>query len=241
MDLKLVKNYENISKGKTVLFCFPYAGGGASVYRSWIGKFQDRITICPIQLPGREERINEKAYTNMTDLVDEIEYTISNLIQGEYMLWGHSMGAKIIYELEKRFEKRKKIAKCIFVSASRTPNLQEERKIYNLPDESFIKAIGKLGGTPKSILDNKEIMSLFIPMLRADFELDETYYDKKINILHCSIIAFAGEKDEEVKVEEISNWKNYTDKYFNYKIFKGGHFFLHDQEEKIISEIIKYL
>jgi len=241
MDLKLVKNYEAISKDKAVLFCFPYAGGGASVYRSWIKKFQDSITVCPIQLPGREERIHEKAYTNMTDLVDELEYTILSLIQGEYMLWGHSMGAKIVYELEKRLEKHKKIAKCIFVSASRIPSSQEKNIFYNLPDQSFIKAIAKLGGTSKYILDNKEIMSLFMPMLRADFELDETYYDEKINMLHCAIIAFSGKKDEEIKLDEIEKWKNYTDNFFAFKIFKGGHFFIHDQENEIITEIRKYL
>lgn len=68
---------------------------------------KDTITVCPIQLPGREERIMEKPYHNMTDMLDELEETIWENIRGPYAFWGHSMGGKIAYELEKEWKKRK--------------------------------------------------------------------------------------------------------------------------------------
>ena len=84
MNQRLLKNGENINSQNITLFCFPFAGGGASAYNSWVQKMKDTITVCPIQLPGREERIMEKPYHNMTDMLDELEETIWENIRGPY-------------------------------------------------------------------------------------------------------------------------------------------------------------
>lgn len=108
MNQRLLKNGENINSQNITLFCFPFAGGGASAYNSWVQKMKDTITVCPIQLPGREERIMEKPYHNMTDMLDELEETIWENIRGPYAFWGHSMGGKIAYELEKEWKKEER-------------------------------------------------------------------------------------------------------------------------------------
>ena len=149
MNQRLLKNGENINFQNITLFCFPFAGGGASAYNSWVQKMKDTITVCPIQLPGREERIMEKPYHNMTDMLDELEETIWENIRGPYAFWGHSMGGKIAYELEKRMEKRGKTARCFMVSGSRIPSIPEPNPIYHLPDDEFKKALGRFEGTPK--------------------------------------------------------------------------------------------
>lgn len=178
MNQRLLKNGENINSQNITLFCFPFAGGGASAYNSWVQKMKDTITVCPIQLPGREERIMEKPYHNMTDMLDELEETIWENIRGPYAFWGHSMGGKIAYELEKRMEKRGKTARCFMVSGSRIPSIPEPNPIYHLPDDEFKKVLGRFEGTPKEILENQELLDFFLPMLRADFTMDETYYDR---------------------------------------------------------------
>ena len=144
MNIKLVKNYNQIRPDRATLFCFPFAGGGASAYNSWVQKMKDKVTVCPIQLPGREERIMEKPYNNMTDMLDELEETIWKCIRGPYAFWGHSMGGKIAYELEKRLEKRGKTAQCFLVSGSRIPSIPERNPIYHLPDDEFKKATRKI-------------------------------------------------------------------------------------------------
>ena len=92
MNQRLLKNGENINSQDITLFCFPFAGGGASTYTSWIKKLKDKITVCPIQLPGREERIMEKPYTDMSELLRDLTDEIVIAIKGKYALWGHSMG-----------------------------------------------------------------------------------------------------------------------------------------------------
>ena len=152
----------------------------------------------------------EKPYNNMTDMLDELEETIWKCIRGPYAFWGHSMGGKIAYELEKRLEKRGKTAQCFLVSGSRIPSIPERNPIYHLPDDEFKKALGRFEGTPKEILENQELLDFFLPMLRADFTMDETYHDKKLTVLQSPIEAFGGRKDREADEEAMKEWRKYT-------------------------------
>ena len=137
MNLKLIKNTENINKEKITLFCLPFAGGGASAYNQWAKKMQGKVTVCPVQLPGREERIMEKPYIDMPVMLDDLEEAVREVVDGPYALWGHSMGGKIAYELEKRLEAVGYTASCLFISGSRIPSIPEPNPIYHLPDEEF--------------------------------------------------------------------------------------------------------
>lgn len=114
MNMKLIKNTENISKEKITLFCLPFAGGGASAYNQWAKKMQGKVTVCPVQLPGREEQIMEKPYIDMSVMLDDLEEAVRKVVYGPYALWGHSMGGKIAYELEKRLEAAGYTAKGVF-------------------------------------------------------------------------------------------------------------------------------
>ena len=97
MNIKMIKNTENISKEKITLFCLPFAGGGASAYNQWAKKMQGKVTVCPVQLPGREEQIMEKPYIDMSVMLDDLEEAVRKVVYGPYALWGHSMGGKIAY------------------------------------------------------------------------------------------------------------------------------------------------
>lgn len=184
MNQRLLKNGENINSQDITLFCFPFAGGGASTYTSWIKKLKDKITVCPIQLPGREERIMEKPYTDMSELLRDLTDEIVIAIKGKYVLWGHSMGGKIAYELEKYLENKGYQAQCIFASGCRIPNIPEPNPIYHLKDEAFKRELERFGGTPKKVLENKELLDFFLPMLRADF----TLADASIELLNKKIV-----------------------------------------------------
>ncbi len=241
MDARLVKNCEKIKKNKITLFCLPFAGGGASVYNRWEKYLEELATVCPVQLPGREERIMDKPYDYMLDLLDELEDTIQRYLKGPYALWGHSMGGKIAYELEKRMEKRGKTATCFMISGSRVPSLPEPNPIYHLPDEEFKKALERFEGTPKEILKNQEVLDFFLPMLRADFTMDETYYDKEFTALRSPIEAFGGRKDREADEKAMKEWKKYTKRSFRCHMFEGGHFYIREHEEAVLSEVRKCL
>ena len=241
MNQRLLKNGENINSQDITLFCFPFAGGGASTYTSWIKKLKDKITVCPIQLPGREERIMEKPYTDMSELLRDLTDEIVIAIKGKYALWGHSMGGKIAYELEKYLENKGYQAQCIFASGCRIPNIPEPNPIYHLKDEAFKRELERFGGTPKKVLENKELLDFFLPMLRADFTLADTYCDNSMTVLHSPIVAFGGRQDNEAEEEAIKQWSHYTDNTFQYEIFEGDHFYLKEHEDMVIEQLKKHL
>ena len=223
------------------MFCLPFAGGGASAYNQWAKKMQGKVTVCPVQLPGREERIMEKPYIDMPVMLDDLEEAVREVVDGPYALWGHSMGGKISYELEKRLEAEGYRAKYLFISGSRIPSIPEPKPIYHLPDEAFKRELGRFEGTPKEILENQELLDFFLPMLRADFTMDETYYDKDLITLRSPIEAFGGRKDREADEAAMKEWGKYTEGAFHCHMFEGGHFYIREQEEAVLSEVQKCL
>ena len=238
---KMIKNIEAISDKMPIMFCFPYAGGGASVYNKWLKLFENLVTVCPIQLPGREDRISDALYTNMDDFFNDITELIEEVIVGDYYLWGHSMGGRMVYEVEKKLEKSGYIAKGIFVSGSRAPHIIETDPIYHLPDAEFKERLSRFDGTPKEILENQMLFDFFLPLLRADFTMDETY--KMINKIKLisPVFGLCGKLDKEANQDEMAAWGDYTENSFNLEMFEGGHFFIKEQEEFVINYIKKVL
>lgn len=239
--MNLIKNLENIQSDKNILLCFPYAGGGASIYSNWIKKLQNDVTVCSIQLPGREDRIIEAPYTHMKELLKELNNQIIQLKNNKIFIFGHSMGAKIAYEAAKILEYHNITVNHLIVSGSRVPHIPETNPISHLSDKKFKNKIASFGVTPKEIIQNEDLFNFFLPMLRADFILDETYYNDKIEMLSCPITSFYGKEDQDANYETISKWKEYTKSNFDYETFEGGHFFLKNQEEKVLSKITKIL
>ncbi|GAA0736782.1 thioesterase II family protein [Clostridium oceanicum] len=231
------------SKDKLRLFCFPYAGGGSSVFRKWTNMFPSDVGVYPIQYPGRENRIGEKPIKKMEDLIEKIYDSIKDYLKDvPFVFFGHSLGTKIIYELTLKIERELNIKpKALIVSAGRAPFYLESKPIYHLKDDEFVKELKRFSGTPKEILSNKDLMKIFIPMLRADFQIDETYIKKNLEKLDVPILGFMGTKDEEMTLKELKDWEKVTKKTFKYEMIEGGHLFINTNKESVISSITKYL
>jgi medium-chain acyl-[acyl-carrier-protein] hydrolase len=222
------------------LFCFPYAGGGASFFRTWPERLPPDIEVCAVQLPGREDRFKETPFTELSALIDALAEVLYPYLDFPFAFFGHSLGALISFELTRRLRRQK--APCpghLFVSGSRAPQLPDpDPPIHHLPDAEFIEELGRFNGTPKAVLDNPELMEVFLPLLRSDIRLCETYvYDHEAP-LDCPISAFGGLKDEEVSREELAAWCDQTRVRFNIQMFPGDHFFLNGKESNGLLEVI---
>ena len=161
------KNFEILSKEINEnniianLFIFPFAGGGVSAFRKWKDEFED-IKLLVAQYPGRENRFSEKAISDINILVDNLfEDMKENFdFRKPYYLFGHSMGTKIVYELALRIKNSDYInPRGIIISGGRAPLYKEPHPIYHLDDDGFIEGLRRYEGTPKEILDNKDLIS----------------------------------------------------------------------------------
>ncbi|MEN1935218.1 thioesterase domain-containing protein [Paenibacillus sp. 102] len=230
---------EDKTKIRTRLFCFPYAGGNTSVYRNWRESLSPEIGLWPVQLPGREQRLLEEPICDLFELARNIADEIEPLLEYPFSFFGHSMGALVSFEVARELRRRN----CpqpikLFVSGRHAPQIANVNlPIHNLREEEFISKLRKLNGTPEEVLENEELMQLFLPMIRADFQAVETYEYIEEQPLSSSIVVFSGMDDTEVSMNELTSWKKQTIKSCNVEMFPGNHFFLHKQKKGILQTI----
>ncbi|WP_202080471.1 thioesterase II family protein [Caldalkalibacillus salinus] len=225
------------------IFCFPFAGGGASTYYPWESYFDNtHICICPVQLPGREGRLSESCQTNMYTLVDTLTTVIKPYVHQPFALFGHSMGAIIAFELARSlYTKWQVLPDHIFLSSRHAPHLDKKpSQRYLLPDDEIQKELLKLGGTHQDILNHPELMKVLLPVIRNDFKLFETYqYDDSLAPpLSCNVTILGGVEDQEVSIQDLLAWRALFTGALTSYLFPGGHFYF-KQQLHAISEIIK--
>src|SRR5689334_9327956 len=107
------------------LFCLPYAGGGISIFRTWSQYLPPTIEVCAIQLPGRENRLREPAFTQITPLIQALDAALPSLLDKPYALFGHSMGAIIAFELARLLLPRNTPLRHLFVSGRIAPQVTD--------------------------------------------------------------------------------------------------------------------
>lgn len=218
------------------LFCFPYAGGRALIYRNWAESLPPMVEVMPVELPGRGSQMMEPAFTNLPQLIESLTPVLEPYLNMPFALFGHSMGAVISFELA-RFLRRKhrRMPLHLFVSGRPAPTVPESNPLmYQLPEDQFLEELQRLNGTPAEVLENTELIKLVIPLLRADFELIQTYAYEPDPPLDCPITAFGGLQDTEVVREDMEPWREETTSDFRIHMLPGDHFFLRMAEPLLI-------
>lgn len=221
------------------LFCLPYAGGGATPFRVLKDKLSARIVVVPMCLPGREYRFAEP-------LVDELEVLLPLLVRdylreerGPYALYGHSMGALIGFELIRYLSKHKLPLPLHFFAAARgAPALSGEYEHFSgLDDADFITRIEAFGGIPEKIVQNREIMSMVLPILRSDFRLLDRYQYLDNEPLPVPITSLRGESDATVRDAWMRAWQYETVCVYRHHTIPGNHFFINDPQSLVFDII----
>lgn len=227
------------SQTRLRLFCFPYAGGGASLFRSWSNHLPPQVQVCPVQLPGREGRLRETPLTHLPRLIELLASHLSPYLDLPFVFFGHSMGSLISFELARYLRKHYDLCPMhMFISAHRAPHLPDRRPpIHQLSEVAFIEELRRFGGTPEIILQNAELMHLFLPVLRADFTICEAYTYLPAAPLDCSISAFGGVQDDTVSRGEVAAWQQHTCQSFVLRMLPGDHFFLHDAQAPLLHVV----
>jgi len=223
------------------LFCFTYAGGGTTFFRSWGQLFPDSVEICPIRLPGRESRLRETPCTSISQIVSLLMDEMRPFLDKPFAFYGHSMGGIVAYEMARALQSRRlPQPKHLLVSGCRAPHVPDpDPPIYHLSDDEFIPAIGRLNGTPAAVLENKELLALMIPILRADFEAIERYEYQDGPSLSCSITAVSGDADPKAGRDDMLAWGQHTTGKFSHHERAGDHFFIHqDQFPQFLGRLV---
>jgi medium-chain acyl-[acyl-carrier-protein] hydrolase len=224
------------------LFCFPYAGGAApAVFRAWPGHLSKTFEVCVPSLPGRGLRVREPAPTRLSFLVEQLAGSIAPLLDRPFAFYGHSLGALTAFELARSLRRAGlRAPEHLFVSGSRAPHMRVASLArHNLSDAELLEELGRLNGTPREVLENRELMELLLPSVRADFEMLESYSYAVEQPLACPVSAYGGAEDPEASRDDLEEWQRHTASRFSMRIFDGDHFFIHRHAPELLRVIAR--
>lgn len=223
-----------------ILFCLPYAGGSEVIFYKWKDFLEPTIDFQPIELKGRGRRKGEGVYENIEEAIEDIFNKIKDKIaDNEYAIFGHSLGSILAFELYYKISnKGLRKPKHIFLSGCKDPSCEPmKEKVDDFPDEVFMDKLMELGGTPEELKKNRGVLAMFLPVLKSDFKICETYMltvrDEKIK---CDISLLSGEEDPNAP-KDVKAWEQYGCGSIKAYNFQGNHFFINNNIERI-TEII---
>jgi medium-chain acyl-[acyl-carrier-protein] hydrolase len=221
------------------LFCFPYAGGGAAVFRQWPDELPSDVELCIPCLPGRDARVDEPPATAMAPLIAALAQEIQPLLTLPYALFGHSMGAFIAFDLAHELSAMRMGPAHLFASAQRGPRLPyPAQPIFALPDADFLAAVReRYQAIPEPVLRQPDLMAVLLRTLRGDFTLVEDYRYRATGRLRCPVTAFGGRDDRQIAREQLEAWSLETSETFDLQQLPGGHFFLNEARRELLAII----
>lgn len=233
---------QRVTDPRAKLFCFPFAGSGASTFAGWSRELaSEGIEVLGVQLPGRENRLRERRIANAmriaATLCDELEEELGV----PFLLYGHSMGGLLAFETAREMRRRSfPPAAALIVGASRPPHVPSpEPSIHRLSDKQFVNQLrDRFRSVTLNSLEDPEIRKIYQPILRSDFELMETYAFRSESPLDCPVIAIRGSEDPSLSAGEQERWRELSSGPFRMQTVAGDHFFVRTARQAV-HEIIR--
>ncbi|QXI36616.1 thioesterase II family protein [Pseudomonas xantholysinigenes] len=221
------------------LLCLPYSGASAMVYSRWRRKLPAWLQVRPVELPGRGARMGEALHTDLQALARQLASEQRLAAQAPYALLGHSLGALVAFELAHELRALGcpppvALFACGTAAPTRREDYDSSRWTEPRSDAELIDELRKLGGTPDEVLDNEELMSLTLPIVQADFLLCGRYAYRQRAPLTCPLHVLAGE-DDRATDEQLQAWARETAAPYALAKFPGGHFFIHEHEDRVLD------
>jgi surfactin synthase thioesterase subunit len=211
------------------LICFPCAGGGPSMFRPLSRLVPDDIELLAACLPGREARLREAPATNLLALAAQFTADIAAHVDGPYLIFGHSMGAMLAYEVCKWLQLTGKapLPGTLTVSACVSPDLPRETNVIGQSDQRLSERLASLGGIPPEAARDPDLMRMVLPITRADLEMVEVYTPRRGAPLDVDLMVVRGTEDHVARAEQMAAWPAVARRSVSH-VRAGGHFYLLD-------------
>lgn len=210
-------------EARVMLFCFPFSGGGASVYHAWRQLLPAEIEVVPVRLPGREARMREPAEIS----VPTIARVLAERIDLPFAIYGHSMGARVGFEVLRALRALPVPDPVRFYPAASLPPDQPDpfAACVELDDEPFVDALINHLGAPEELRDVSQLRRFQLPLLRNDLGWCHRYRYAPGPPLSTAIVAMAGQADRVATPAAMAGWSRQGQQGTVVTV-AGGHFFV---------------
>lgn len=214
------------------LLCLPHAGGSAVMYHAWRPGLAEVAQVRPVDLPGHGSRRREPLVEDIGALARTLAAELAAGIEGPYALFGHSFGAVVAFELAHRLSELVGPPAALIVSGRNSPRTPHvPAPLHDAPPAQLLGGLRTLEGTLPAIEDSPELLDLFLPPLRADLRMTETYRrPAELPPLSCAVHVFAGDLDPMVDEPGLAAWAAETTGPCRVTTVRGGHMMLGSAE-----------
>jgi medium-chain acyl-[acyl-carrier-protein] hydrolase len=219
------------------LFCLPYAGGGAGMFRSWAAGLGPQVEVMGVQLPGREARFAEMAYDSVDEAVAGMLAALTPRFEDRirFGFFGHSLGAVLAFELARALRRQRlPVPSGLWVSGRRAPHLSSRSRLSpDLPADELLRRLGSMGSQLGAF--GEELVALMLPTLRRDLRALSSYRPAAEAPLALHLTSLGGRSDLDVPREDLEAWSAHSTMPVHCHQFDGGHFYLHEQKDALVA------
>ncbi|WP_433728948.1 thioesterase II family protein [Actinoplanes sp. CA-051413] len=225
------------------LFCFHHAGGAASTFSGWRGALGEHVSVLPVQLPGRENRIREPRIRDMPALVAELDRHLGPLLDRPYAFYGHSMGALVAYHLARlRQTTGRSLPQRLLVGAFPAPHRPAATvPATDQPDDVLVRWMRDIGGVSPELLNYPEWLRAVAALVRDDLALCRGGLTEAWRPLSCPVDVFHAADDPLVSAADARAWEQHTSRGCTVHGMAGGHFFHRDSAPALHSTLTAVL
>lgn len=219
------------------MLCIPHAGGSADFFRGWAPGLPEGVELWPVELPGRGTRMSEPLVDDLTAVVTDLACLAIHLCDRPLVVFGHSMGSLIAFELARRLEAGGHPVALVIASGRQAPHLPNLNPRHRLPRQGLIEELRRLDGTDTEIFGYEELLDWVLPILRNDFKLIETHHVAPAPPISAPILVLGGREDCDAPLERLAPWSDLTCGACSFDLFPGGHFYLRECQDAVIARI----
>ncbi|MEU6575133.1 alpha/beta fold hydrolase [Streptomyces sp. NPDC046805] len=222
------------------LFCFAHAGSGASAFRPWQSRLPASVALCPVQLPGRENRIGDPMPDTLQELAEQTVQALLPLLRPPYLLFGHSFGGLLAYAVARRLHERgHSLPQALLISGARPPDLADGTAVHALPHDELLGHVRATGGIAEPLLKHEDFVRRLLAVLRNDLRIAAEYRPVPETPLPCEVRVFAAEDDPVVPPAVVEGWRRYAGGEFSVHRGPGDHYAVYDVSGGLFAAIAR--
>lgn len=225
------------------LIALAHAGGSARALFPLRRHLPETIELRALDLPGRGARFREPLVAARKPLIEQLAAELAPSVHMPYALFGHSLGGMLAFELAHALMRHGLPApRALCVAAAPAPCSQRRRRPSETwsSDEALMRTMRKLGATPPELFENAELRELFLPIVRADFQLCDDIPEPLLGALPCPIHVYAGKSDS-LELTALQGWQRLSSHAHSLTMFEGDHFFVRSEARELCSVLATQL
>jgi len=213
------------------LFCFPFSGSGASAFSAWPAALDD-VEVCPVQFPGRENRLAHPHYGTYENLAAGLAESLAPLLDRPFAFFGHCAGALPAYETVLRLaELGLPTPDRLFVSGQPAPHDAAGDRMLTMSEpelraevESFVRGRG--------IDPRPDMIDLGLMVLLRDHAAAGAYRRQEPAAVDCPVVVVHWQDDPDVSLDGLRGWRRYADSV-EFLTVDGGHYDFMDAPDEL--------